>query len=225
MRDSIAPQVARLSPEEFAAIPVFPLPGVVFLPGTALPLHLFEPRYRELIEDCLARGPMALAVATLQPGWEADYEGRPRIHPIAGAGRITDHRRNHDGTHDIVVAGLHRVRLEELPAGASRYRRARAHPLDDAGLCDPRSSDFMALLSAASMIAGIVQRQHPDFSLELRAETPPGQTIDRIADRLIADPDARRAVLEAIDVGVRLALVTRVVTELLVQVGEPTATC
>ena len=45
-----------LSAEELARLPVFPLPRVVFFPGTALPLHLFEPRYTEMIEDCLDSG-------------------------------------------------------------------------------------------------------------------------------------------------------------------------
>ena len=48
-------------------IPVFPLPEVVFFPGTVLPLHVFEPRYRRMVADCLA-GDGRLAVAMLRPG-------------------------------------------------------------------------------------------------------------------------------------------------------------
>ena len=74
-----------LSAKELARLPVFPLPRVVFFPGTALPLHLFEPRYTEMIEDCLESGCTAMAVALLSPGWEDSYEGKPAIHEIAGA--------------------------------------------------------------------------------------------------------------------------------------------
>ena len=66
-----------LSDEELVKLPVFPLPRVVFFPGTALPLHFFEPRYTRMIEECLERGCTAMAVALLAPGWGDNYEGNP----------------------------------------------------------------------------------------------------------------------------------------------------
>jgi Lon protease-like protein len=68
-------------------LPIFPLPNVVFFPHTLLPLHIFEPRYRKMLADCLA-GERRLAVVLLRPGWEADYYGRPAVHSVAGAGEI-----------------------------------------------------------------------------------------------------------------------------------------
>ena len=58
---------------------VFPLPRVVFFPGTYLPLHIFEPRYRALMRDCITSGRMAMAVTLLKPGYEANYAGRPAV--------------------------------------------------------------------------------------------------------------------------------------------------
>ena len=72
------PEPEPLAPEELAALPIFPLPRVVLLPGAALPLHVFEPRYRAMMHDCLEAGPRAIAMAMLAPGWERDYEGRRR---------------------------------------------------------------------------------------------------------------------------------------------------
>jgi len=57
-------------------IPVFPLPDLVFFPHATLPLHIFEPRYREMTEDAL-RGDRLIAMALLKPGWERAYDGNP----------------------------------------------------------------------------------------------------------------------------------------------------
>ena len=92
-----------LTDEELAKLPVFPLPRVVFFPGTALPLHLFEPRYTRMMEECLDRGCTAMTVALLAPGWEDNYEGNPDIYEIAGAGRIVAHQERSDGTHDVIL--------------------------------------------------------------------------------------------------------------------------
>ena len=55
-------------------IPIFPLPNVVFLPDTYLPLHIFEPRYRDMIEDANQDG-QCIGMVLLKAGWEDDYHG------------------------------------------------------------------------------------------------------------------------------------------------------
>ena len=60
-----------------AEVPVFPLPNVVFFPGTQLPLHIFEPRYRALMRSCMESDRMVMAIALLKPG----YEGKLRRLP------------------------------------------------------------------------------------------------------------------------------------------------
>ncbi|MGH7405380.1 MAG: LON peptidase substrate-binding domain-containing protein, partial [Candidatus Methylomirabilales bacterium] len=77
-------------------IPIFPLPNVVFFPHTLLPLHIFEPRYRQMLADCLT-GERWLAVVLLRPGWEAEYYGRPAVYAVAGAGEIVASERLPDG--------------------------------------------------------------------------------------------------------------------------------
>jgi Lon protease-like protein len=66
------------------AIPIFPLPNVVLFPNVFLPLHIFEPRYKEMVADALA-GDRIIGMALLRPGWEGDYEGRPPIYPVGCA--------------------------------------------------------------------------------------------------------------------------------------------
>ena len=69
-------------------IPLFPLPDVVLLPGTLLPLHIFEPRYRAMVADALA-GDRTIGMAMIRPGRESSGP-TPKIHPVGGAGRIVE---------------------------------------------------------------------------------------------------------------------------------------
>ncbi|MCA9653149.1 MAG: LON peptidase substrate-binding domain-containing protein [Myxococcales bacterium] len=106
-------------PEILAALPVFPLPNAVLLPGMVLPLNVFEPRYLELVDHVLESGGH-LGIPLLRPGYEEQYQGRPDLEPVFGLGRLVSHQRLPDGRRFIRVEGLGRVRtLQELPARAS----------------------------------------------------------------------------------------------------------
>ena len=208
------PDLRPLTDAELEAIPVFPLPRVVFFPGSVLPLHLFEPRYRQMMEHCLSDGPMAMAVTMLAPGWEDDYEGYPPIHAIAGAGRIVEHRRRSDGRFDLLLAGVHRVRLEELEGGDRPFRQARATVLPDR-VPEAASALLPQVRATAAAVVALIRETYPDFTLDIEADTPPGIVADRIADRLVSEPDVRQRLLEAEDVKVRLAVAADELLELL----------
>ena len=128
-----------------------------------------EPRYRDMIADCLSQGPTAIAVARLKPGWQPNYHGRPELYEVAGAGRIISHLRQRDGTYDIQLEGVARVRLQELPAERS-YRRAAASVLQD---CAPEGGlparELSTLLTLASQIVQLVQRENPVARMQLLA--------------------------------------------------------
>ena len=66
-------------PGALTELPIFPLPNCVLLPGGLLPLHVFEPRYRELTRDCLATHHL-MGVARLRPGYEQTYYGNPPVY-------------------------------------------------------------------------------------------------------------------------------------------------
>ena len=190
-------------------IPVFPLPKLVLFPGTWLPLHIFEPRYRELLTDALASESRLIAVAQLKPGWEPNYDARPAIYPVAGVGRIVKHAKNSDGTFDIVVEALARVQLDELEPSSLRYRRATATVLRERvpkGGVSP--SEVSALLSLATRVAALVKRALPGFVMQAEDDDTPGLLSDRIADQFVLDPAARQDLLETLDVGLRIRALT-----------------
>ena len=106
-------------------IPLFPLPNVVLFPNIFLPLHIFESRYREMVTDALA-GDRILGMVLLQPGYGADYEGRPPVYPIGCAGVITHAAPLDDGRFNIVLRGTERFRiLGENDSKAYRLARVR----------------------------------------------------------------------------------------------------
>lgn len=190
-------------------VPVFPLPKLVLFPGTSLPLHIFEPRYRDMLADTLAGKDQLIAVAQLKPGWEAAYERRPPIYPVAGVGRISTHVRNADGTYDIVLEALARVQLQELEPGGLRYRRATATVLHEhtpeGGV---KTGDISALLSLATRVATLVKRALPGFVMQAESDDTPSLLSDRIADQFVLDPAARQDLLETLDIEQRIRTVT-----------------
>ena len=109
---------------------LFPLPNLVLFPYVMQPLHIFEPRYRDLLEDALA-GDQLITMAVLAPGWERNYEGRPAIHPMACLGRITAHTRLEDGTYNVLLLGLRRVRILHELAPVRRFREATVELCED----------------------------------------------------------------------------------------------
>ena len=106
------------------AIALFPLPGALLLPRAKLPLHLFEPRYLTMLEDCMAT-PHRL-IGMIQPRPTPAGAG-DRLHAIGCAGRLTAMSETEDGRYMITLTGISRFRLiEEIPAEGLPYRRGRA---------------------------------------------------------------------------------------------------
>ena len=98
------------------SIPVFPLPKAVLLPRSRLPLHIFEPRYLAMIEDCL-KTPNRL-IGMVQPTGADD-----RLHSIGCAGKLTQFSETEDGRYMITLTGVSRYRIENEIDGFTPYRR------------------------------------------------------------------------------------------------------
>jgi Lon protease-like protein len=109
---------------------LFPLPDLVMFPHVMQPLHIFEQRYREMLNDALD-GDGLIAMSVLAPGWEANYEGRPATLPQVCLGKVVTHQRLQDGRYNIMLLGSRRARiLCELPANRS-FRQAEVELLYD----------------------------------------------------------------------------------------------
>ena len=110
---------------------LFPLPNLVLFPSVIQPLHIFEPRYRQMMGDALDDDRL-LALVLLRPGWEEDYHLRPPVHAVACLGAIANEECLADGRYNFLLHGLQRVRIvEELPV-EKLYRCARVELLEEA---------------------------------------------------------------------------------------------
>ncbi|KAB2835285.1 MAG: hypothetical protein F9K51_00470, partial [Candidatus Dadabacteria bacterium] len=86
-------------------VPLFPLSTVVFFPNTLLPLHVFEPRYKQMVKD-VSTSERIIGMALLKPGWESNYYGNPEVYDVVGMGRIVSSETFEDGRINIVLYGL-----------------------------------------------------------------------------------------------------------------------
>ncbi len=117
------------SSPDIQELPIFPLPNVVFFPGTVLPLHIFEPRYRQMVADAL-EGNRQIGMALLQPGWEKKQDETPEVFDIGGMGLITQYKQLEEGRYNILLSGRHRYRIMEF-IGEAPYRVARVRLLQE----------------------------------------------------------------------------------------------
>ena len=115
------------------AVPVFPLAQVVLLPHAVTRLFVFEPRYRQMVEDVLD-GAGLIAMASFEDSGLAEGSDRPALRSAVCVGKIADHRKNPDGTYHVALAGVCRAEIvrEDDEEDGRLYRQAMLRPLNGA---------------------------------------------------------------------------------------------
>jgi Lon protease-like protein len=175
-------------------IPIFPLPNVVLFPNVFLPLHIFEPRYRDMVRDALD-GDRIIGMVLLRPGWEGKYEGRPPIYPVGCAGLITHSEPLTDGRYNIVLRGLEKFRVvDEVEDESCSYRLARAdtmiEPFSDSDRTEMRAQRrrLEALLVPQPQGRGVDPKVPPSM--------PDEDLVNALAQYLELEPVEKQALLE-----------------------------
>lgn len=206
-----------------AALKVFPLPGVVLLPGAPAPFHIFEPRYLALFEAALA-GDRVVAVPTLVDPGQSMAE-RPELLPVAGICVIIGEQQNDDGTRDVLLHCAGRVRLlEELRKGAP-WREFRAELMADVfppGGALALQGDVEAL---DQLCYDLIQLLPPESGVGRLTEAvarmkDPAAMADLVAAAAITEPEARYRVLSEPEVAKRLKLVDQELAALLLLLSQ-----
>ena len=188
--------------EQNEIIPIFPLPATVFYPGTPLPLHIFEPRYRQMTADAL-NGKRKIGMVLLKPDWESTYFARPELFSVGCVGSIEKETRHADGKYDFTLVGLRRFRilneLDEKP-----YRLAKIDLLEEQNeqeISDAPNATRDALIDRYREFTDMIPANHswsqePDWSLGNKLS----QFVDRFAYRLDLSLEEKQAFLEQQDV-------------------------
>jgi len=174
-------------------LPLFPLPNVVLFPNVFLPLHIFEPRYREMVAAAVESDRL-IGMVLLKPGWEHDYEGRPPVYPIGCSGLITHVERLEDGRYNIVLRGMERFRILSEDHALS-FRRADVEFLaeqalgpEDLASVQHHRSRLEALLAPAVANAGADPR--------MPAAMADQDIVNALAQYLDLEPLEKQALLE-----------------------------
>jgi uncharacterized protein len=172
-------------------LPLFPLPNVVLFPNVFLPLHIFEPRYREMIADALNSDRM-IGMVLLRPGWERDYEGRPPVYPTGCSGVITHAERLPDGRYDIVLRGLDRFRIVQENHDRS-YRRAIVENLPDAA---PASDQRRIIHTYRTKLEAILGTDPRVGDARIPSAMGDEDLVNALAQYLDLEPLEKQALLE-----------------------------
>jgi Lon protease-like protein len=180
---------------------LFPLPNLVLFPYVIQPLHIFEPRYRQMTADALANDRL-LGLVLPRPGWETEYKSKPALHPVACLGRIVAEQRLEDGRYNLLLRGLSRARiLEEVDVGTP-YRNAKVELLEETVSLPPHAQKHLR-----DALGREVPTWFPDqsqlldqFQKLLQSDLPLGALCDIFSFALPLDVEFKQQLLEETDV-------------------------
>jgi Lon protease-like protein len=172
-------------------IPIFPLPNVVLFPNVFLPLHIFEPRYREMVDEAL-RGDRIIGMVLLRPGWQSDYEGRPPVYPIGCAGLITHAERLPDGRFNIVLRGMEKFRIRSEDADRT-FRLAHVEPVIE----PPPDGMREEILAQRRRLESLLVPPHDGVQdRKIPTAMPDEDLVNALAQYLEFEPVEKQALLE-----------------------------
>ena len=184
-------------------IPIFPLPTTVFYPGTPLPLHIFEPRYREMTADAL-EGKRTIGMVLLKPNWEEDYFDKPQIFSAGCVGDIQKVIKHPDGKYNFTLMGLRRFRIIREEEG-KLYRQAKIELLEEKNEQDifesrPNECREKLIKNFRKLIGFIPEGnskiKEPDWNLGTKLS----EFVDRFAYQLDLSLEQKQRFLEEQDV-------------------------
>ena len=187
-------------------IPVFPLPTTVFYPGTPLPLHIFEPRYREMTADAL-EGKRTIGMVLLKPNWEEDYFDKPQIFSAGCVGDIQKVIKHPDGKYNFTLMGLRRFRIIKEEEGKP-YRQAKIELLEEKNeqdIFEDRPNECREkLIENFRKFIGLIpegnsKKKEPDWNLGTKLS----EFVDRFAYQLDLSLEQKQSFLEEQEVNKR----------------------
>ena len=193
------------------AVPVMPLPGVLLFPNALLPLHIFEPRFREMLAHALDDDRM-LCVALVRPERQ-QWRTSDDFFPVSTVGLIRACVGRSDGTSDLILQGIRRVKFSEFEQEAP-FPIARIKPLKtrtkltvETDALAAKVLEFYARLKESG-------RQLPEKVDHYLSEMDdPEMLADLVAATFISDAARRQQLLEELDLNQRLRLLIQYLRE------------
>ncbi len=184
-------------------VPVFPLNGTVLLPYATLPLHIFEPRYRNLFEDALdSTGMVAMGTFTEDVSEDDHLYGAPPLAPLVGLGFVEQYRKLDDGRFVVVLRGLIRATIRE-EVESPIYRRVLVEPMPSITGDPERMEALRARLMSLLEKSKLVPDDERSDVLEKTREEPLERLVDELGAAIISDGETLEELLAEVNVAVR----------------------
>lgn len=203
-----------------AELPIFPLEKAHLFPGAVLPLHIFEPRYVEMLQDTLDSGKNTIAIAEISRGVVPGADAVPVVEPIMGVGVVFAAEKLEGERWNVLLRGVGRVRMLHELETSKAYRLICAKALDEVGVetSHPLHGQLRSLLGQLADVA-------PEAKEVLHVIMSQGKTPSALTNLLgahaTADPQLRRRMLHETHVERRLALAVRHIGQTLLERLEP----
>jgi Lon protease-like protein len=193
-------------------IPIFPLDDAMLFPDMAVPLRIFEPRYRAMVADVL-KGNRIIGMVQLRPGYEADYERSPSIFPLGVAGVITDVEMQPNGEYTLVLQAFAKFRVAREEAHQP-YRLAHVAAISET----VPDRDRAALHAQRERLASILSTAGGQLGFR---KIPDGisdeQYVNGVSQFVLIDPLDRQRLLEQDSALSRVGVLLELIDRLLVR--------
>lgn len=220
-------QMTELPPDFDGRVRLFPLPELVVFPHAMQPLHIFEPRYRELLDDALA-GDRLIAMATLAPGWEKSgaeqtLGEQPSIESHVCICRIISHTASDDDLHNILLIGLRRAVIVSEEETVRPFRTAKVEVQSDIYPADgtqQRAQLKRQLLDAFRELIPNVAEVQKNLHELMASQMKLGAITDIIGFTMHFDVDQKVALLAESDVDGRARMLIKLLAERVVEESE-----
>ncbi|MGI9087704.1 MAG: LON peptidase substrate-binding domain-containing protein [Chthoniobacterales bacterium] len=194
------------------AVPVMPLPGALLFPHALLPLFIFEPRYREMLAHALSKHRM-FCVALINPH-RGDWRSVEDFHHVAGVGLIRACVGRADGTSNLILQGLHRVRftrfIQDAPFPIAEIEPLVSIPPENSLQHEALSARVFDLYEKFKHSGRAFPEKVDQYLADL---TDPEMLADLMSATFISDPLRRQELLEELSVAERLRLVIQYLRE------------
>ena len=211
-------------PDSFSGVVrLFPLPNVVLFPGVVQALHIFEPRYKLMVEEAIA-GDQLIAMAMVKPEQLSTAGDRPALFDTICIGKIMTHTKLEDGRYNVLLAGVRRARILEEVNFELDFRKARVELLLDSESGEPEDQlqdvrkqvvdQFLKMLPSQSHL----DRASLDTLLESDVGT--GQLVDLICYSCGAQPMELQQALEIDSVVQRARFILKIMRRLAKQIDS-----
>ena len=195
-----------------ATIPIFPLAGVLLLPGGHLPLNIFEPRYLQMVRDAMA-GPKLIGM--VQPTDPASRQFEPPVYPLGCVGRISRFKETPDNRFLITLSGERRFTIAEELARTTLYRQVRVS-------YEPEPEPNEAMVDRKRLLAslkGYLDRNGLKADWSSIEQAPTAPLVTTLAMVCPFEPSEKQALLEAKSLTERAKLMSALIEMSLLQPG------